>query len=63
MIKLLLLSILIIGAFSEDCSNFNGEYPCQGDQKAYPEHGMSDPSKLHQEETQHTEKPIKTCIT
>ena len=37
MIKSLLLSLLIIGALSEDCSNFNGEYPCQGDQKAYPE--------------------------
>ena len=35
--KVLLLSILILGVLSEDCSNFNGEYPCQGDQKEYPE--------------------------
>ena len=37
MIKAFLLSVLIIGALSEDCSNLNGEYGCQGDQKAYPD--------------------------
>ena len=37
MLKALLLSFLVLGVLSEDCSNFNGEYPCQGDQKWYPE--------------------------
>ena len=63
MIKSLLLSLLIIGALSEDCSNFNGEYPCQGDQKAYPESWDERSFQTHQEETLPTEKLIKTCIT
>ena len=37
MIKLFLLSVLFIGIISEDCSNLNGEYGCQGDQTQYPE--------------------------
>ena len=37
MIKAVLLSFLILGALAEDCSNFNGEYPCQGNQREYPE--------------------------
>ena len=37
MLKTFLLSFLILGVISEDCSNFNGEYGCQGDQTAYPE--------------------------
>ena len=37
MIKAVLLSFLILGALAEDCSNFNGEYPCQGNQRDYPE--------------------------
>ena len=32
----LLVSLLIIGALWEDCSNLNGEYGCKGDQKDYP---------------------------
>ena len=32
----LLLSLLLIGVFAEDCSNLNGEYGCQGDQREYP---------------------------
>ena len=36
-IKYLLLSLLILKVHSEDCSNFNGEYSCVGDQREYPE--------------------------
>ena len=32
----LFLSLLIVGTLAEDCSNFNGEYGCNGDQKEYP---------------------------
>ena len=35
--KALLLTVFIIGVISEDCSNLNGEYGCQGNQEAYPE--------------------------
>jgi len=31
-----LLSFFIIGVLCEDCSNLNGEYGCNGDQKEYP---------------------------
>ncbi len=34
--RLILLFFFIIGVFAEDCSNFNGEYGCNGDQKEYP---------------------------
>ena len=37
MIKVFLISILVIGIISEDCSNLNNEYTCQGNQKEYPE--------------------------
>ena len=33
--KILILIILFISTITEDCSNFNGEYPCQGDQREY----------------------------
>ena len=32
----LLLSFLFIGILAEDCSNLNGEYGCNGDQREYP---------------------------
>ena len=32
----LLLFFLLIEVFSEDCSNLNGEYACNGDQREYP---------------------------
>ena len=35
-IRIILLSILIIGIITEDCSNFNEEYACVGDQREYP---------------------------
>jgi alpha-amylase len=31
-----LLSFLFIGILAEDCSNLNGEYGCNGDQREYP---------------------------
>ena len=34
--KAFLICFLIIGALAEDCSNLNGEYGCNGDQKEYP---------------------------
>ena len=37
LIKVFLLSVLVIGIISEDCSNLNGEYGCKGDQAAYPD--------------------------
>ena len=37
MLKVFLLSFLILGTLSEDCSNLNGEYGCQGNQESYPE--------------------------
>ena len=37
LIKVFLLSVLVIGIISEDCSNLNGEYGCKGDQTAYPD--------------------------
>lgn len=36
-IKAILLSFLFIGIKSQDCSNLNGEYGCNGDQTEYPE--------------------------
>ena len=35
-LKGLLLTFLFIGIFAEDCSNLNGEYGCNGDQREYP---------------------------
>ena len=35
-IQIILLSFFIIGVLCEDCSNLNGEYGCNGDQKEYP---------------------------
>ena len=35
-IKLLVICLLIFNSLSEDCSNFNGEYSCVGDQREYP---------------------------
>ena len=35
-IQIILLSFFIIGILCEDCSNLNGEYGCNGDQKEYP---------------------------
>jgi len=32
----ILLAFLFIGIFAEDCSNLNGEYGCNGDQREYP---------------------------
>ena len=32
----LLLSLLLISVIAEDCSNLNGEYGCNGDQREYP---------------------------
>ena len=34
--KIITFIVLFTNIFSEDCWNFNGEYPCQGDQKEYP---------------------------
>ena len=35
-VQYLLLSLLIFGTLCEDCSNLNGEYGCNGDQREYP---------------------------
>ena len=35
-IQSLLLSIFVLGIIAEDCSNLNGEYGCDGDQREYP---------------------------
>ena len=35
-LKYIFLSLLISVALSEDCSNLNGEYGCNGDQREYP---------------------------
>ena len=35
--KIITFIVLFTNIFSEDCWNFNGEYPCQGDQKEYPQ--------------------------
>jgi alpha-amylase len=35
-IQSLLLSIFVLGILAEDCSNLNGEYGCNGDQREYP---------------------------
>ena len=35
-IRSILFSILVIGVLTEDCSNLNGEYACNGDQREYP---------------------------
>jgi len=35
-IRSLLLSIFVLGILAEDCSNLNGEYGCNGDQREYP---------------------------
>ena len=37
MLKAFFFSLLILYVFSEDCSNLNGEYGCQGNQAAYPD--------------------------
>ena len=34
--KIITFIVLFTNIFSEDCWNFNNEYPCQGDQKEYP---------------------------
>ena len=35
--QILILTFLLISIITEDCSNFNGEYPCKGDQREYDE--------------------------
>ena len=35
-IKNILLLSLILGTLSQDCSNLNNEYSCNGDQREYP---------------------------
>ena len=36
LIQGLLVSIFVLGILAEDCSNLNGEYGCDGDQREYP---------------------------
>ena len=35
-LKGLLFTFFFIGILAEDCSNLNGEYGCNGDQREYP---------------------------
>ena len=37
LIQYLLISLIVTIILNEDCSNFNGEYGCQGDQTVYPD--------------------------
>ena len=35
-LRAILVLLLIFGAFAENCTNLNGEYSCDGDQREYP---------------------------
>ena len=35
-LRAILVLLLIFGAFAENCTNLNGEYSCNGDQREYP---------------------------